>query len=69
MDDKKKNKSYQPANNKQVRIQMRPGRAMDGVSVDANRFAFVDFATAAHLVKINYAVMAEASTEEEKNDE
>jgi hypothetical protein len=63
-DEKKKedlpNKSFTPANNKnQVRIQMRPGRAFDGVVVDADGYATVDAQTAARLIEINYAILAE----------
>jgi hypothetical protein len=53
------NKSMKPAENKQVRIKLKPGRAAEGVVTDANGFAFVDAAKAEYLVKINYAEMAE----------
>jgi len=61
MEEAKENKGMKPASNKAelVRIQMRQGRAMTGVSADANGFAFVDAKTAEHLVKINYAILAE----------
>lgn len=65
MQDPKENKVLKPASNKaelvnaSVKIQMRQGRAFEGVTTDANGFAFVDEQTAAHLVKINYAIMAE----------
>jgi hypothetical protein len=65
MEEKKEgmklNKAVPPASNKsqQVKIQMRLGRAMAGVTVDERGFATVDAETAAYLVKINYAIVAE----------
>lgn len=61
MQDEKENKGLKPASNKAalVKIKMRQGRAVEGVKIDANGYAFVDEKTAAHLVKINYAIMAE----------
>ena len=54
------NKAFVPAENKaQVRVQMRPGRAMTGVTVDEDGYATVSAEVAEYLVKINYAVMAE----------
>ena len=60
MEDKKQNKSIQPASNKaQVRIKFRPGRAAEGVAADADGYAIVSDETAEYLVKINYADKAE----------
>ena len=63
-DEKKKenlpNKAFVPAENKaQVRVQMRPGRAMTGVTVDKDGYATVSAEVAEYLVKINYAIVAE----------
>ena len=60
MEEPKENKSKKPAENKQlVKIRMRPGRAAEGVKTDKDGFALVDAKLAEHLVKINYAVVAE----------
>jgi hypothetical protein len=55
------NKAVQPAANKaaekkMVRIKLRPGRAVTGVTVDAEGCAEVDEATAERLYKIGYAI-------------
>jgi hypothetical protein len=59
MEEPKENKKLKPAFNKQVRIKMRPGRAAEGVTVDKDGFAIVDAKLADHLVKIQYADLAE----------
>ncbi len=59
MEPDKKNKMLEPKPNKMVRIKMRPGRAAEGVTVDKDGYATVDAKLAEHLVKIQYADMAE----------
>lgn len=61
MEDKKQNKAVAPESNKapMVRIKFKPGRAAEGVEMDENGYATVDAKTADHLVKINYAELAE----------
>lgn len=60
MEDKKEDKSMKPVENKKlVKIKMMKGRAVTGLSVDANGFALVSATEAARLVKINYAILAE----------
>lgn len=56
------NKSVKPAANKaeekKVRIKLRPGRAVAGVEADKDGHASVDAATAARLIQIGYATEA-----------
>jgi len=59
MQEPKENKKIEPAQNKQVKIKMRPGRAAEGVTVDGNGYATVDAKTAERLVSIQYADLAE----------
>jgi hypothetical protein len=59
MQEPKQNKKLEPASNKQVRIKMRPGRAAEGVTVDKDGYATIDAKLADHLVKIQYADLAE----------
>lgn len=53
------NKGLKPAANKAeektVRIKLRPGRSVAGVTVDADGCAVVDAKLAAYLVSIGYA--------------
>lgn len=53
------NKKEEPAQNKQVKIKMRPGRAAEGVTVDASGYATVDAKTAEWLISMQYADLAE----------
>jgi hypothetical protein len=59
-DEKKKpempNKVFRPAEDKKLRIKIRPGRSVTGVTVDAEGYALVDAKTADYLYKIGYAV-------------
>lgn len=54
------NKAVKPAANKakeeMVKVKIRPGRAVTGVTVDANGYALVDVKTAERLYKIGYAI-------------
>lgn len=75
MEDKKTNKGFTPASNKGlsageeqerptrpaelVKIKFRAGRAAEGVTADADGFAFVDAEKAEYLIRINYADKAE----------
>ena len=57
------NKGMKPPENKsaggKVRIKLRPGRAMTGVTADANGVAEVDAKTAEHLIQTGYATREE----------
>lgn len=59
MQEPKENKKIEPASNTKVQIKMRPGRAAEGVTANAQGYALVDAKTASYLVSIQYADMAE----------
>lgn len=54
------NKGLQPkankAEEKKVRIKIRPGRSVTGVTVDKDGYALVDAKTADYLYQIGYAI-------------
>lgn len=54
------NKGLKPPANKveekKVRIKIRPGRSVTGVTVDKEGYALVDPKTAEHLFQIGYAI-------------
>ena len=62
-DDELENKGAKPAENKsaggKVRIKLRPGRAMTGVTADANGVAEVDAKISEHLIQTGYATREE----------